>query len=92
MIGGKRQAKSIRETILLAEKLGVHKIVTMSGLPGANPQDVTSNWLSTMATPSVYVAGDPDHSQDPRPQAMATAYEYEWEVAIKWWQDTAKFA
>lgn len=89
---GKEQAESIRRTILLAEKLGVHKIVTMSGLPGANPRDVTSNWLATMATPTPFVAGEPYADKSVKETDMAYAYDYEWDVAIKWWTDTVKFA
>ncbi len=33
-------------TILLAEKLGVHRVVTFSGCPGGAPGDTTPNWVT----------------------------------------------
>ena len=42
---GRQQAESIERTILLAEQLGVRKIVTMSGTPGDGPGSTTINWI-----------------------------------------------
>ncbi len=32
--------------VLLAEKMGVHRIVTFSGCPGGSPEDKTPNWVT----------------------------------------------
>ena len=42
---GPAHAELIRRTIELAERLGVHKIVTMSGCPGDGPGGTTLNWV-----------------------------------------------
>ncbi|MCH5461748.1 sugar phosphate isomerase/epimerase [Secundilactobacillus sp. HBUAS58055] len=75
---GELHTKTIRETILLAEKLGVKKIVTMSGLPAGGPHDTIPNWIcSTISWPDY----------------MPEALRYQWEdVAIPWWKDTGKLA
>lgn len=38
--------KDFRNTVLLAEKLGINRIVTFSGCPGGSPQDTTPNWVT----------------------------------------------
>ncbi|MFX0102227.1 MAG: sugar phosphate isomerase/epimerase family protein [Candidatus Hodarchaeota archaeon] len=38
--------KSQRDTILLAEKLGISRIITFSGCPGGSPDDKTPNWAT----------------------------------------------
>lgn len=35
-----------RDTVLLAEKLGVKTVVTFSGCPGGGPEDKTPNWIT----------------------------------------------
>ena len=35
-----------RNTVLLAEKLGVQTVVTFSGCPGGGPEDKTPNWIT----------------------------------------------
>lgn len=35
-----------RKTILLAEKLGLERVITFSGCPGGSPQDTTPNWVT----------------------------------------------
>ncbi|MGI6238870.1 MAG: sugar phosphate isomerase/epimerase family protein [Christensenellales bacterium] len=35
-----------RNTVLLAEKLGVQTVVTFSGCPGGSPEDKTPNWVT----------------------------------------------
>ncbi len=42
---GERHADLIRRTFDLAERLGVRRIVTMSGCPGDAPNDTTINWV-----------------------------------------------
>jgi sugar phosphate isomerase/epimerase len=44
-IVGEAHRELIRRTIELAELLGVHKIVTMSGCPGDGPGSTTLNWV-----------------------------------------------
>ncbi|SJM55390.1 sugar phosphate isomerase/epimerase [Gulosibacter sp. 10] len=41
---GERHAEDIRRSIRLAERLGQHRVVTMSGLPGGDPDSKTINW------------------------------------------------
>ena len=41
---GKDHQTLFRDTVLLAEKLGVTKIVSMSGVPGDGPGSTTINW------------------------------------------------
>lgn len=33
-------------TVLLAEKIGVHRVITFSGCPGGSPEDKTPNWVT----------------------------------------------
>jgi sugar phosphate isomerase/epimerase len=42
---GEQHAELIRRTFELAGRLGVRKIVTMSGCPGDGPGDTTINWV-----------------------------------------------
>jgi sugar phosphate isomerase/epimerase len=42
---GPAHEELIRQTIELAGRLGVNKIVTMSGCPGDGPADTTLNWI-----------------------------------------------
>lgn len=44
---GKKHAEVVEKTFRLAELLGVHNIVMMSGLPGGNATDTTANWVTT---------------------------------------------
>jgi sugar phosphate isomerase/epimerase len=41
-----RDAQTFRNTVLLAEKLGVQVIVGFSGCPGGSPTDTTPNWVT----------------------------------------------
>ena len=53
-------------------KLGVKKIVMMSGCPAGAPGDKTPNWITSTVS---------------WPDYMAPALEYQWnEVAIPWWK------
>ena len=62
--------------VLLAEKLGVKRIVTFSGCPGGSAEDKTPNWV-TCAWPTDY--------QD------VLEYQWN-EVLIPYWRETAAFA
>ncbi len=44
---GKKHQEVVKKTFELAEMLGVHSIVMMSGLPGGNATDTTANWITT---------------------------------------------
>ncbi|KAB1642700.1 sugar phosphate isomerase/epimerase family protein [Gulosibacter chungangensis] len=48
---GPDQDRVVRKTILLAEQLGVSKIVMMSGLPAVNPGDQVAPWITTCWPP-----------------------------------------
>jgi sugar phosphate isomerase/epimerase len=69
---GERHTQTIYDTAVLAGKLGVKKLVMMSGLPAGAPGDKTPNWIaSTMSWPDY----------------MVPAYNYQWnDVAIPWWK------
>jgi sugar phosphate isomerase/epimerase len=43
---GERQSKVVFDTVRLAELLGVHTIVLMSGLPAGGPDDQRPNWVT----------------------------------------------
>ena len=62
--------------VLLAEKLGVKRIITFSGCPGGCPEDKTPNWV-TCAWPDDY------------PQILD--YQWN-EVLIPYWRETSAFA
>lgn len=38
--------EAFRKTVLLAEKLGVEKVITFSGCPGGSDSDKTPNWIT----------------------------------------------
>ena len=42
---GDKHAEDIRRAIRLAERLGQHRVVTMSGLPGGEPGSTRANWV-----------------------------------------------
>jgi len=42
---GEKQAEDVRRSIRLAERLGQHRLVTMSGLPGGEPGATRPNWV-----------------------------------------------
>ncbi|WP_120522291.1 sugar phosphate isomerase/epimerase family protein [Arthrobacter celericrescens] len=42
---GAKHAEDIRRSIRLAERLGQHRVVTMSGLPGGEPGATVTNWV-----------------------------------------------
>jgi sugar phosphate isomerase/epimerase len=42
---GQRHAEDVRRSIRLANRLGQHRVVTMSGLPGGEPGATRPNWI-----------------------------------------------
>ena len=42
---GDKHADDVRRSIRLANRLGQHRVVTMSGLPGGEPNTVHPNWI-----------------------------------------------
>jgi sugar phosphate isomerase/epimerase len=42
---GEKHAEDVRRSIRLAERLGQHRLVTMSGLPGGEPGATRPNWI-----------------------------------------------
>lgn len=75
---GEKHTKSTYDTVVLAGKLGVKKIVMMSGCPAGAPGDKTPNWITSTVS---------------WPDYMAPALEYQWnDVAIPWWKAFVKHA
>ena len=68
--------KVIRNTILLAEKLGIHQINTFSGCPGDCPESKYPNWV-TCPWPEDYL--------------KVLDYQWN-EVLIPYWKKTVEFA
>ena len=76
-LGEKHTASSYR-TVELAAKVGVKKIVMMSGLPGGGPDDKIPNWITSTVSWPDYMPG---------------VIDYQWnEVAIPWWQAFTRHA
>ncbi|MFN8494924.1 MAG: sugar phosphate isomerase/epimerase [Caldilineaceae bacterium] len=73
---GEPHRQTVINAILMAEKLGVDRIVTFSGCPGGGPGDLTPNWV-TCPWP-------PDFSK-----TMEWQWS---EVLLPYWEKTAKFA
>ena len=73
---GRAHQEVVEKTFRLAEQLGVHNIVMMSGLPGGNATDTCANWVTTCW---------PMSCQD------MLKYQWE-EVLIPYWEKTAKLA
>ena len=79
---GHAHSKTMRDTFVLAGKLGVKTVVTMSGLPAGAPGDKTPNWfVSTVSWPE-YDGFN----------YMVEGVKYQWEVAAEWWKETCKIA
>ncbi|PLR47524.1 hypothetical protein CYR40_07920 [Chimaeribacter arupi] len=69
---GEKHTLSSYKTVELAGKLGVKKIVMMSGLPGGGPGDSVPNWITSTVSWPDYMPG---------------VIDYQWhEVAIPWWK------
>jgi len=71
-----RYRKIQRETILLAEKLGLDRVITFSGCPGDHPGAKYPNWV-TCPWPEDYL--------------KVLDYQWK-EVAIPYWKEEAEFA
>ncbi len=68
---GEQHTKTIYDTAVLAGKLGVKKLVMMSGLPAGAPGDKTPNWITSTIS---------------WPDYMPEVVRYQWEdVAVPWW-------
>ncbi len=75
---GKAHEKTSYQTVELAGKLGLTKIVMMSGLPAGAPGDKTPNWVTSTVS---------------WPDYMVETIDYQWnEVAIPWWKKFAEHA
>lgn len=75
---GEQHTKTTYDTVVLAGKLGVKKIVMMSGLPAGAPGDKIPNWITSTIS---------------WPDYMPKTVEYQWnEVAIPWWKKFAEHA
>lgn len=48
---GDKHAEDVRRSIRLANRLGQHRVVTMSGLPAGEPGGRRPNWIVTPGTP-----------------------------------------
>ena len=72
----KRYHDDFVNAVLLAEKLGVTRIIGFSGCPGGSPEDKTPNWV-TCAWPDDY------------PKILE--YQWN-EVLIPYWRETSAFA
>ena len=73
---GKQHQAVVEKTFRLAELLGVKNIVMMSGLPGGNATDTTSNWVTTCW---------------PMSCLDILEYQWN-DVLIPYWEKTVKFA
>jgi len=79
---GRMHSKTMRDTMVLAGKMGVDTVVTMSGLPAGAPGDKTPNWfVSTISWPE-YEGFN----------YMAEGVKYQWKVAGEWWKETCRIA
>ncbi len=79
---GHAHSRTMRDTMVLAGKMGVDTVVTMSGLPAGAPGDKTPNWfVSTVSWPE-YDGFN----------YMAEGVKYQWEVAAAWWKETCRIA
>lgn len=66
---GKEYSDSMYDCVILASRLGVKKIVCMSGLPAGNENDTTPNWITSSVTMTAY---------------MEPTVEYQWKTTIAW--------
>lgn len=55
---GSAHAAVVEKTFRLAEKLGVDRVVMMSGLPGGGPRDEVPNWITHVILPEDEAALD----------------------------------
>ena len=75
---GQAHKKAAFDTMVLAGLLGVKKIVMMSGLPPASPEDTVPNWITyTVSWPPI----------------LQQRLDYQWnDVAIPFWKELAAHA
>ncbi|MBP2199849.1 sugar phosphate isomerase/epimerase family protein [Pantoea cypripedii] len=75
---GEKHTHSSYRAVELAGKLGVKKIVMMSGLLGGGPNDSVPNWITSTVSWPDYMPG---------------VIDYQWnEVAIPWWKKFVQHA
>ncbi len=67
--------KDLRETVLLAEKMGIERVVTFAGCPGSSDQDRYPNWI-TCPWPDYF--------------SQTLKWQWE-EKIIPFWKEQAKF-
>ncbi|QRZ61488.1 sugar phosphate isomerase/epimerase [Rothia sp. ZJ932] len=72
---GEKHAEDLRKSIRLAPLLGQTRVVTMSGLPGSEPDTRHPAWHV-----NTWSSGTLD------------SLEYQWEVAVDFWQEIEKLA
>ncbi len=78
----KAHSKTMHDTLVLAGKLGVKTVVTMSGLPAGAPGEKTPNWfVSTVSWPE-YDGFN----------YMVEGVKYQWKVAAAWWKEFCQCA
>jgi len=68
--------KDFRNAVLLAEKIGVDRVITFSGCPGGSPEDKTPNW-ATCAWPDDFL--------------VVLDYQWN-DVLIPYWKEAVAFA
>lgn len=73
---GKAHDAVVRKTLELSAKMGIHRVITMSGCPGGAPGDTVPNWITSTFVPEL---------------AKALQWQWD-EVAIPYWKDIAAFA
>lgn len=71
---GPQWSESMYACAELAGKLGIKKIVCMSGLPAASETDTVPNWITSHAD---------------QPYFLKDCVEYQWKVTIEWWKKFA---
>ncbi|EOC1278255.1 sugar phosphate isomerase/epimerase [Cronobacter turicensis] len=75
---GEIHSRSSYRAVELAGKLGVKKIVMMSGLPGGGPDDRIPNWITSTVSWPDYMPG---------------VIDYQWnDIAIPWWKKFVQHA
>ena len=73
---GKAHDAVARKTMELSAKMGIHRVIMMSGCPGGAPGDTMPNWITSTFVPQF---------------AQALEWQWD-EVAIPYWKDLAAFA
>ena len=71
---GDKHAEDIRRSIRLANRLGQHRVVTMSGLPGGEPGATRSTGSSTPGTPPPWTCWTTSGASPPRSGRKPTAW------------------